>query len=261
MDEKETTVKRLSTLAQLVRLLGEVRGVTSTTKLAAEIGVTERAIWKAKAEIARRSTLNDNSGGLNTDSVNNGSGGAEHPFRGGLNIRSGVGVNNGSAPQKEKSPHTPLKEKLPIYLETTVENPISVAAREGACEAAAALPRQAVRVDLDLIESQITAAAAPSLDNPANCSGLLNLSVPVGWLQAGADMDLDVLPTLRAFARRCPGKRIRDWGYFSGMVAEARSKRLAGLPAVSQHSATQRAAGRRRTVYDVLADMRAEGRA
>ena len=64
----------------------------------------------------------------------------------------------------------------------------------------------------------------------------LNLQVvsePIGWITAGADLELDILPTVRAMAGRCKHHSVRSWSYFAGAVADARDRRLKGLPAPS----------------------------
>jgi len=88
-----------------------------------------------------------------------------------------------------------------------------------------------------LYERLITAANG-ALDNPVNCQGLLNTAVPQMWLERGADLDRDVIPTLEAAGVKHCGKRIRDWSYFTGMVAETKTKRERGLPEVAAGPAT-----------------------
>lgn len=75
-------------------------------------------------------------------------------------------------------------------------------------------------------------AAGPCLADPVNAMGLITEATPMMWLQTGCDLDRDILPTLRAAAKKYAGKRIGTWGYFTAMIAEARQRRLAGLPAV-----------------------------
>ncbi len=79
---------------------------------------------------------------------------------------------------------------------------------------------------------KITEAAGPCLDNPVNCLGLLSSATVSMWISQGCEPELDILPTIAAAAVKYRGKRVRDWGYFTGMIAEAKAKRLAGLPAV-----------------------------
>lgn len=74
-------------------------------------------------------------------------------------------------------------------------------------------------------------AAGGCLANQCNAQGLLTEATPVMWLENGCDFERDVLPTLRAASVSRKGKRIATWAYFTPMIAESRTKRLAGLPA------------------------------
>ena len=80
------------------------------------------------------------------------------------------------------------------------------------------------------LEKNLIEACNGSLDNPVNCLGLLSLATPKMWIAQGCDLEADILPTLRAAGRKYHGKRIRDWGYFTGMVTDAKAKRERGLP-------------------------------
>lgn len=101
------------------------------------------------------------------------------------------------------------------------------------------------------LSEKLLNACNGALDNPANCMGLLALTIPEMWMREGADLDLDIIPTLTAAGRRYHGKRIRDWSYFTGMVMEAFGRRMRGLPEVEtsapkrQREAEERAAALR----------------
>lgn len=97
-------------------------------------------------------------------------------------------------------------------------------------EPAAALQSE---IDLDDLNRRMIDACNGSLDNPVNCLGLLSMATPQMWIREGADIELDVLPTLAAAGKRYHGKRIRDWSYFTGMIAEAKAKRTAPMPEVA----------------------------
>lgn len=99
---------------------------------------------------------------------------------------------------------------------------------ETAREPLAALPSD--------FENRLIEVAQPCLDNPVNCQGLLNASVPRMWVTQGCDIELDIFPALKAAAVKHKGKRIRDWSYFTAMIGEARAKRLAGVPAIKIES-------------------------
>ena len=75
----------------------------------------------------------------------------------------------------------------------------------------------------------LRAAGGDALDPTA--TSLIVLSQPIGWLDAGCDLELDILPVIRARAARLPPQRVRSWSFFAGAVADAKAARLAGLPA------------------------------
>ena len=65
--------------------------------------------------------------------------------------------------------------------------------------------------------------------------GLLNLSLVLGWIGQGYDLDADIIPAIRAK----PNPKARSWSYFAGQVADyAANRRGAGIapapPAVEQ---------------------------
>lgn len=84
----------------------------------------------------------------------------------------------------------------------------------------------------DRFMDRMIEAAGGCLANLAKCQGLLTEATPMMWLTQGCDFELDVLPTLRAASIKHKGRGIASWGYFNGMVAETKAKRLAGLPTV-----------------------------
>lgn len=74
-------------------------------------------------------------------------------------------------------------------------------------------------------------AGAAALAHVVNAPGLMNASVPLMWLDQGADLERDVLPAVRQVAAARAGKgQIRDWNYFSQAVANAKATRERGLP-------------------------------
>lgn len=74
----------------------------------------------------------------------------------------------------------------------------------------------------------VVAAAGEAL-NPVSI-GLHVVSDVIGWMQDGADLDLDIVPTIQAVSR---GKRhsVNSWRFYAGAVAQAKAARLRGLPA------------------------------
>lgn len=84
--------------------------------------------------------------------------------------------------------------------------------------------------DLDALQAALTAAAGESLADPASYPGLIVMSEPQRWLAQGCDLERDILPAIRACAARMPVRSIRNWGYFTQAVANAKATRLAPLP-------------------------------
>lgn len=78
-------------------------------------------------------------------------------------------------------------------------------------------------------------AAGEVLCPMAKGMAMMAVSEPLGWLAAGADLKLDVLPAVQLVAKRAkqPG-RVRSWGFFAEAVADRKAARLSGLPAVRQ---------------------------
>ena len=87
-------------------------------------------------------------------------------------------------------------------------------------------------IDLKTLSDRVTDACNGALASQATAPGLASMSIPLMWIEHGADLERDVIPTLTAAGKRYHGKGIRTWDYFTPMIAEAKAKRLAGLPAV-----------------------------
>lgn len=90
------------------------------------------------------------------------------------------------------------------------------------------------QIDLRELAHRLTEAAGAALASQAIAPGLASMSTPIGWLEAGADLDRDVVPALIFAGAKLAGRQIRSWEYFSPMVAEARVRRVRGLPAVAE---------------------------
>ena len=191
---------RLTALAQLCELL-IADGLTTTKQLVERTGYGERAIRAARAELECR----------NSSAERNSSAGNRMPER-----------NSSAAPQKEIPP-TPPKEKT-TYLETTVEKPNNPKPRDE-------LLRDAGVSSLKELSDLMLDAGKGCLH--PNAGDLQVMSTPIGWLQDGADFEIDILPTLRAFAKNKPGAMIRKWDYFNNMIAAAKAARTRKLPDVS----------------------------
>jgi len=110
---------------------------------------------------------------------------------------------------KEKSP-TPPKEITPSTLRCDARDPLAGRAN-------------------DMLD-------ALGITDETKTAGFLILSDPYRWIMGGCDIDLDILPALRAI--RAKGATPRSWAYCSGAVFEARDRRIAPPPAVQQRTAT-----------------------
>lgn len=84
----------------------------------------------------------------------------------------------------------------------------------------------------DLSEKLVTAANG-CIANPGSFPGLMSMSIPLMWIERGADLDRDVIPTVEAIGKKQHGKGIRSWDYFTQPIAEAKAKREQGLPTVN----------------------------
>jgi hypothetical protein len=86
----------------------------------------------------------------------------------------------------------------------------------------------AAKIDPHDLYNQLTEAANGSL-YPLSLN-LQAVSEPIGWLREGADLQLDVLPAVKAIGHRSRPQSIRSWSYFGPAVSEAKARREKGLP-------------------------------
>ncbi len=119
---------------------------------------------------------------------------------------------------------------LPSEVDSTLKNSSLEQSRE---------PAQAPKIDLDEVYNKLLVACNGALDNPVNCQGLLSLVAPQMWLDQGCDLERDILPAVKAVAKKNHGKRLRTWNYFTEAVKEARDVRLKGLGPVPITSTTK----------------------
>ncbi len=107
----------------------------------------------------------------------------------------------------------------------------------------------------------VEAIASPLLD-PSKSLRLVETSTVVAkWIEAGADLELDVIPTVsRLIARRV--EPVRTWAYFTSAVREAAAERLAPVTPIQPAEAfdgqrpqpyARAAGGRPRSVLAAMA--------
>jgi hypothetical protein len=85
------------------------------------------------------------------------------------------------------------------------------------------------RESQDFLESELLEACngAASL---AACPGLISMAEPIKWIESGCDLDLDILPTVRARAHKMRPGSVKSWSYFTDAVADAKAAREAPMP-------------------------------
>nr|WP_281277049.1 DUF1376 domain-containing protein [Mesorhizobium loti] len=82
---------------------------------------------------------------------------------------------------------------------------------------------------LDVVEARRGELyAALGVTDETRSPGLLSLSDPIRWVEAGCDVDADIIPALRVIAAR--GKAPRSWSYCSDAVFEQRDRRIEPPP-------------------------------
>lgn len=154
-----------------------------------------------------------------------------------------------STAEKERSPHTPLKEN------TTLPSAVITQPLGRSTAAAATTAKPSSGINANELFDRLADAAGVSLYPLALC--LQTVSEPLGWLDAGCDLERDILPVVRALGARAKPQSIRSWAYFGPAVAEARDRRLRGLPPVAgdtakpQRSEAERRAAREQTYRDL----------
>ena len=99
------------------------------------------------------------------------------------------------------------------------------------------------RAQTDALGARLRDAAGASINSAS--PGLLVLAEPIGWLAAGCDLELDILPAVAGLAARSRGSPIRSWSYFAGAVREARDRRIeAAKPARASNTDDPRSTAR-----------------
>jgi len=86
----------------------------------------------------------------------------------------------------------------------------------------------------DISERMPELYAALGVSDETKVPGLLTISEPIRWVNAGCDIDADILPALRSISAR--GKSVKTWGYCADAIFEARDKRIAPPPPMQQRS-------------------------
>ena len=85
------------------------------------------------------------------------------------------------------------------------------------------------REDVDRISRLALEAGGEAMADPAKCPSVMVPSDIFAWLKAGADLEADVLPAIRARSARASPGSIRSWAYFREPVMQAKARREAGI--------------------------------
>lgn len=163
----------------------------------------------------------------------------------GLEAPSGRGLE---APPKEQSSFNRDEPSGSAMPRATPANDFRDGAREQSGTVGERSGAWASKAEVDALSRTLREAAGESI-NTAH-PGLLVLAEPLGWLAAGCDLELDILPTIVGIAAR-GGRPAQSWRYFAPAVLEARDRRVAAKevrhlpPATSRPPLTDAAARRR----------------
>jgi hypothetical protein len=162
---------------------------------------------------------------------------------GGLNETTGPtgGLKFFNQPVEGNSINRPDATQLHKLNSTTTLDRAARVAALGIATALASLPAaaekreppaivQSTNVSLADLTDRMTDAAGKALANPAGAMGLLTFVEQKRWLDAGCDVEIDILQTIRAVAARQPPGSIRTWKYFTQAIADAKAARESPMP-------------------------------
>lgn len=87
------------------------------------------------------------------------------------------------------------------------------------------------REDFDKLTAELFEAGGSALNRTT--TGLASLSVPLSWADAGCDLELDVLSTIRRLCKDASPGSFRSWKYFTEAIHQAKAERTAPPPEIS----------------------------
>ncbi len=108
------------------------------------------------------------------------------------------------------------------------------------------------RPDLDDLTNRLLDAGGDAL-RTIKPGMFANLSLPLGWLDGGADLELDILPTMRRLCHGKPPGSVKGWRYFTEAIAEAKADRETRLPEVAPNAERTRTNGKSTALEGLLA--------
>lgn len=92
------------------------------------------------------------------------------------------------------------------------------------------LQRERARPSIDELQDKLLDACNGAAANPAASPGILIMSEPIKWIESGCDLELDILPTIRARSHRLRPGSVKNWSYFTQAVADAKASRETPMP-------------------------------
>lgn len=104
-------------------------------------------------------------------------------------------------------------------------------------DAEPAKPRKFSAAEMQQVFERCLEVAGPGLGDPAKCAGL-HLTKPriLSWLNAGYDLELDILPVIAARTAKPQRPPITTWSYFDAAIAEQAAKNRAPMPRAKSSS-------------------------
>ena len=101
------------------------------------------------------------------------------------------------------------------------------------------------RAQFESLKRALQGVSGPGLADISGAPGLMDLSPLLALLEPGAgpacDLEIDVLPVIRAETAKPRRRPVSSWSYFVPAIARARDDRLRGAPAQSEESHDDRA--------------------
>lgn len=149
--------------------------------------------------------------------------------------------------QGERHSHDTASDTAPTQPRHTKEE------REEKKEERNTIPR-AREIDLNELNRALIAAGGQAL-NQTN-AGLSDLSFPLMWIEQGADLAADIVPTIKRLCAGKPPASINSWKFFTAAVADNKKARQSGVAAFEQPAAQTLPNGFPRVIGGVLIDPR-----
>lgn len=141
--------------------------------------------------------------------------------------------NNETLPQKQHH----IRKKKEEEKKETQQQPLNPeAAREAAAKCADAPSEKsdhdASQIDYADLNAKLIQAGGSVMR--LNCAGIHDTSPIVGCLRSGADLMLDVLPTVERLAKTKPPGSVSSWAFFVDAIAKAKQARLSAETTVAK---------------------------